>query len=193
MERKATVWAGPDGERETSFGHGAEDAWKILWKIYTGEEMSKKPEVSPEGDSVEYKGKSGEEAKADAYQRLVDDGFTENSPRIKVEVLNRGWAIMDDKSWEHPTLMAKTKDIALREEELIMQFLSKGPVNLMFEGANMAPLTMEDVENSPNMSAAMDAAIARSKAPPVESSLWEAGRRAINILSGYDLGPWTRS
>lgn len=196
MKRIArTTWAGPNGEREYSDTHGGEEgAWKIMWNIYTGEEMSKKPSVkeSPSGESVEYKGKSGEEARADAYERMIGDFGSASSPRMKAKLLDMGWVIIDDAAagWNAPLVMSKNKDGILREEEAISQQLSKGTVILVFEGAGGGvEMSMNDVMNSKSFAQAVDSAVSRSLAP-VDSSLWEAGRRFVNRLSGYDIGLW---
>lgn len=173
MEKIATVWAGPNGERATSDTHGAEHAWKVLWDEYSKKEQAEHPEIDPAA------------ARAQAYQRMIDDGFKEGSPRIKVKLLQDGWVVLDDKSWEIPTMMAKTKDELLREEDLLMQFLSKGPVNLVYDGGGGGvQIDMNDVEETPDLSQAIEHA--KAKVPASESSLsnfnlgfWSSARRRV--------------
>lgn len=185
-----TTWAGPNGEKEYSDSHGGDEgAWKIMWNVYIGEEMSKKPQVkdAPTEEVVEYKGKDGAQAKSDAYDRLIKDFGASSNPRMKAKLLDMGWVILDDAAgWKHPLIMSKSKDGILREEELVMQQVSKGPVIMIFEGAGAgAEMTLEDVETSGSFAAAVDAAVQKSQAP-VDSSLG----RFVHRLSGFDIGFW---
>jgi hypothetical protein len=165
--RSAGMWAGPNGERElTKGGHGA-NAQTILFKIFTAEEMEKKPTVvdSPDGTEVEDKGKSGDEASQRALARLEEFGI---GPGLHAELINRGWVLIRDEGSGAPMAMGKNLEDIVRVEDAVMQYLSKGPVLIAHEGAGSGyKITMEDIEATASFNEALE--LARSKASTGEA------------------------
>jgi hypothetical protein len=147
-----------------------ETAYNILWKVMT--------------DELGDVDKSYEQMKA---KNLTPERY----PALNVELLKRGWVIIDDKAWEIPRAMAKDKEAVLRAEEQVMQYVSKGPILLIYEGAGGGvQLDLDDVEETGTLSDAIEHAKTRATAPATESNItnfnlgsWvSAGRRMISYF-----------
>jgi hypothetical protein len=166
MKRTASVWVGPAGEvRQTGMHNDGETAFNIL-RLVIFEEMKSTSE-----DPI---------AAADDYMRSKNLN-SERYPAMNVELLKRGWVIIDDGAWEIPHALGKDKESILRAEDQIMQYVSKGPILLIFEGAGGGiQLSLDDVEESPTLSDAIELAKTRPDSPEQES-----------FITNFNLGFWT--
>lgn len=180
---EASMWAGPNGEREMSKGSHGDKGYSILVKLKMEEIMGKKPTLvdGPSGPSVEDKGKSGEDARRLAVEDLYEnEGVVAYSPKVHAKLFELGWVLINDESGGVTSVMAKSRDAIVKAEEAVMQYLSKGPVNLIYEGAGAGfQMTMEDVDSAADFNQAISNAEARSGSGVQTSS--------------FDLGIWMSS
>src|SRR5579863_7408288 len=128
--REASMWAGPDGEREMVSGQHGSKGQEILVKLFTKEEMEAKPTVvdDPDGGKVEDKGVSGDEAKKRAMRRFNDEigefGGGSGGPKVHKALFDRGWVLINDEGGVEPMVIGKTREDVVRVEEAIGQYLS---------------------------------------------------------------------
>lgn len=161
--RKASVWAGPNGEIEEFTGSHGASGTKILTKLFMAEEMGKSPSVidTPSGPKVEDKGLSGEQAKARALERLQEAG---DGPWTHNELFNRHWVLIDDEGKRVPSVMGRNRSDIVKVKEAITPHLSEGPVLLMFDGSGSGvELTMDDVNSAKSFDQAIE--IAENRVP----------------------------
>jgi hypothetical protein len=148
-------WAGPDGtltSAESAEGH-AGAAYDTLLKFEMGKIMPAKPQPTfgPKGPEVKYKGTSGEEAKYQAQQILLDRGITLGSNEaLRVMMDEYGYVSISDAKmlgadyWAH----ARSADDVIKAEDGISKLVFNGPLGVYTQDGSQFILTPEALQEA---------------------------------------------